>query len=245
MTTGVRWVVTGKPTLVLLPGALQARASLAPLASALAPFADVLSLDLSGHGGQAIPDVLHPCEMVAAVVVELNRRTVARAHVFGYSLGGYVGLLLAQAHPERVAGVFAHATKLAWTPEVAAREVRGLDADRMLEKAPAFAAALEQAHAPQDWRLLTRRVADLLTALGESPEVADPVLRALQVPVQLSVGDHDRLVTLEETVGAYRALVQGRLLVLPGVTHPLENTVQERLVSEVHAFLQATAAVHA
>ncbi len=237
--------MTPRPTLVLLPGALQASASLAPLASALAPFAAVLPLDLPGHGGRPIPDVLRPREMAEAVVAELDQRNVRRAHVFGYSLGGYVGLLLADAYPDLVAGVFAHATKLAWTPEVAAREVRGLDVDRMVEKAPTFVTALEQAHAPQDWRLLTRRVADLLTGLGENPEVTDSVLRALKVPVQLSLGDHDRMVTLEEAVGAYRALAQGRLLVLPGVTHPLETTVQTRLASEVRAFLQAAEGVHA
>ncbi|GGO36252.1 alpha/beta fold hydrolase [Deinococcus humi] len=234
-----------RPTLVLLPGALQASASLTPLASALAPFADVLLLDLPGHGGQIIPDVLRSWEIAAAVVTELDRRNVARAHVFGYSLGGYVGLLLARAHPERVAGVFAHATKLAWTPEVAAREVRGLNPDRILEKAPAFAATLQQAHTPQDWQLLTRRVADLLTELGENPAVTDSVLRALKVPVQLSLGDQDRMVSLEETVAAYRALARGRLLVLPGVTHPFEHAVQERLAPEIHAFLQAAEEVHA
>ncbi|WP_019588824.1 alpha/beta fold hydrolase [Deinococcus apachensis] len=237
--------MTPKPTLVLLPGALQSATALAPLAAALTPFADVLPLDLPGHGGQPIPDVLRPQEMAEAVVAELDRRKVARAHLFGYSLGGYVGLLLARVHPERVASVFAHATKLAWTPEVAAREVRGLDADRILEKAPAFAATLQQAHAPQDWQRLTRRVADLLTGLGENPDVTDSVLRALKVPVHLSLGDHDRMVSLEETVAAYRALTRGRLLVLPGVTHPFEPQVQERLAPELRAFLQATEVVQA
>ncbi|WP_170928389.1 alpha/beta fold hydrolase [Deinococcus hopiensis] len=232
--------MTTKHSLVLLPGALQSSALLAPLASALAPFADVLSLDLPGHGGQPIPDTLNAHELAQAVKVELDARNVARTHVFGYSLGGYVGLLLAQAHPDRVAGVFAHATKLSWTPEVASREVRGLDPDRILQKAPAFAATLEQVHAPQDWRLLTRRVADLLTQLGDNPAVTDAVLRGLTVPVQLSVGDHDRMVTVEETVGAYRTLARGRLLVLPDVTHPLEHSVQERLAPEIHTFLQAT-----
>ncbi|MFC4427314.1 alpha/beta fold hydrolase [Deinococcus navajonensis] len=230
--------------LVLLHGALESSRALAPLATALGTSAAVLPLDLQGHGGQPVPEVLRPRAMADAVLKELDRRGIERTCMFGYSLGGYVALLLAQTHPDRVAGVFAHATKIAWTPEVASREARGLNPERILEKAPAFAAALEQAHAPQDWRRLTERVAELLSALGEHPEVTDALLSALTVPVQLSVGDQDRLVSFEETVTAYRALARGRLLVMPGVPHPFGPGVQARLAPEIHAFLKATEAAN-
>ncbi|MFB9991104.1 alpha/beta fold hydrolase [Deinococcus oregonensis] len=226
--------------IVLLHGALQTSASLAPLAAALAPSAEVVSLNLPGHGGSPVPDVLRLQDMVDAVMGDLDRRGIEQAQFFGYSLGGYVALLLARQHPSRVKGVYAHATKFAWTPEVAAREVRGLDPDRLLDKAPAFAASLEQLHSPQHWRPLIRRVADLLTLLGGQPDIDGTVLGNLHLPVQVSVGDHDRMVSVEETVSAYRILPQGRLLVLPGSAHPLETGVQERLAPELRAFLQWT-----
>ncbi|MDB5045852.1 MAG: alpha/beta hydrolase, partial [Deinococcus sp.] len=87
---------------------------------------------------------------------------------------------------------------------------------------------------------LTRRVADLLTALGETPDVDGTVLGGLHLPVQLSVGDHDRMVSREDTVAAYRILPQGRLLVLPGSAHPLESSVQEGLAPQLRAFLHWT-----
>lgn len=232
--------MTAKPTLVLLHGALESSRALGPLNAALSPVADVVSLNLAGHGGQPVPDRLHPQAMVRALLAELDGRKLGRVHVFGYSLGGYLALLLAHTCPERVAGVFAHATKLAWTPELAAREVRGLDPGRLTQKVPAFAAALEQAHAPQDWRRLTERVAELLSGLGAQPDVTDAVLSALTVPVQLSVGDQDRMVSLEETTAAFRTLAQGRLLVLPGVPHPFGPAAQQRLAPEILAFVQAT-----
>ncbi|UQN08863.1 alpha/beta fold hydrolase [Deinococcus sp. QL22] len=230
------------PTLVLLHGALQTGASLAPLAAALAPSAQLVSLNLPGHGGSPVPDLLRLQDMVDAVIGDLDRQGIEQAQIFGYSLGGYVGLLLAQQHPSRVKGVYAHATKLAWTPEAAAREVRGLDPDRLLEKAPAVAASLEQLHSPQHWRLLTQRVADLLIVLGDRPAIDATVLSNLQMPVQLSVGDHDRMVSLEETVAAYRVLPQGQLLVIPGSAHPLEPSVQRRLAPELLRFLEWTGA---
>lgn len=224
--------------LVLLHGALFSAASLAPLAAALAPSRDVLPLDLPGHGGTPVPDTMSVESLGDAVLAALDARGVAAAHLVGYSLGGYVALDLARRAPDRARSVFAHATKLDWRPEVAARETRGLDPAWVRERAPGFAADLDRWHAPQDWGVLMTRVAELLVELGARPPLGDVAFAGMGLPVLLSVGDRDKLVTLEETVAAYRALPAGRLAVRPGLGHPLDAAAQAALAAEALAFVQ-------
>lgn len=228
--------------LVLLHGALFSAASLAPLAAALAPSRDVIALDLPGHGGTPVPDTMSVESLGDAVLAALDARGVTAAHLVGYSLGGYVALDLARRAPDRVRSVLAHATKLAWEPEVATRETRGLDPARVRERAPGFAADLDRWHAPQDWGLLMARVAGLLADLGARPPLGAEAFAAIARPALLSVGDRDKLVTLEETVAAYRALPAGRLAVRPNLGHPLDAAAQAALAPEVLAFVQAVEA---
>ena len=101
--------------IVLLHGALGARDTLRPLADALAPLlpgdAPVHALEFAGHGDTPDPDSdvgaeapFDPGRLAADVADALDARGIARATVFGYSMGGYVALHLAATHPgwERV-----------------------------------------------------------------------------------------------------------------------------------------------
>jgi pimeloyl-ACP methyl ester carboxylesterase len=58
----------------------------------------------------------------AAVLERMDGANIARADVFGYSMGGYVALHLAATSPARIRRVATLATKLVWTAEIAARE---------------------------------------------------------------------------------------------------------------------------
>lgn len=232
--------MTDLPVLVLLHGALGSGAGFADVVRELSPFARVLAPDLPGHGGMPLPARFATDGFVDAVTDVLDREGVERAHVFGYSMGGHVALALALRSPERVAGVMTLATKLRWTPDVAARESRLLDLARMREKVPRFAGELEARHAPTPLADLLSRTADFLRELGDSPELTPEVLSALAVPALFAVGDRDATVTLDETAGAARAVEGAGLLVLPDVPHPLERVPTSRLTFELRGFLART-----
>jgi 3-oxoadipate enol-lactonase len=75
----------------------------------------VIALDQRGHGRglrSTEPFSLEDCADDAAALLE--RLGVGRAIVVGYSMGGPVGLLLAQRHPGRVAALVLQATALEW-----------------------------------------------------------------------------------------------------------------------------------
>jgi pimeloyl-ACP methyl ester carboxylesterase len=221
--------------IVLLHGALGAAAQLAPLAERLARRLErpVEVLELEGHGATPAHPAGFSIERFAEQVVErLDASGVARAALFGYSMGGYVALHLARVHPERVAAVATLGTKFRWDPATAAREAGRLDPATIRAKVPRFAEALEARHGGAGgWEAVLARTATLLRSLGERPVLTDETLAEVAQPVRVVVGDRDATVTVEESAGAYRALPNGELLVLPRTPHPLEQVDAERLAA--------------
>ena len=160
--------------------------------------------------------------MAQDVVGLLDYLEVQRVHIAGYSLGGYLGLIVALSQPRRVQTLSAHATKFYWNKEAAAKMRSQLDPDQMAQKVPTYADQLVQLHGARHWRELVRQAADLVTYLV-SKGLTENMVSRLQVPVLISVGDRDELVPLPEAARLSRILPNGELLVLPGVRHPFNS----------------------
>ena len=223
--------------LVLLHGALGDATQLAPLATRLDDGRRVVVIELEGHGATPLRDRPLRIESFADdVIAHLDRQGIARADVFGYSMGGYVALYLAATSPARIARVATLATKLAWTPEVAARESAMLDPVVIRTKVPRFAAALEARHTGAGWEALLAHTAELLHELRARPRVTDTLLASVTQPVRISVGDRDATVTLEECVAAVRQLAGGELEVHPRTQHPFEKVSLDRLARSLEEF---------
>jgi pimeloyl-ACP methyl ester carboxylesterase len=216
--------------LVLLHGALGNAAQLAGLAARLAPDGAVALPDLDGHGAR--PDA-GPFDLGAFVDTVLAAGD-GPLDLVGYSLGGYVALAAAAAAPERVRRVVTVATKLAWTPEVAAAEARRLDPDRLTERAPAFVADLAGRHPGPGARTMLERTAAFLTGLGTAPPLD---LGAVACPTLVVVGEADALVTRAECEAAVDRLPHGRLAVLPGAPHQYERLDEAALADLIGGFL--------
>lgn len=226
------------PHLILLHGALGDGTQLAPLASRLGDRRRVTCVELEGHGSTPLCGRPLRIESFAAAVLDtMNSASIDTADFFGYSMGGYVALYLAATSPDRVARVATLATKLAWTPEFAARESRMLDADAIRTKVPKFAAALEARHMAAGWETLLAHTAELLHELGERPRITRETLAVIMQPVRISVGDRDATVTIDECAGAVGQLPNGELEVHPRTPHPFEKAPVERIARSIAEFL--------
>jgi pimeloyl-ACP methyl ester carboxylesterase len=177
-------------------------------------------MDLRGHGrsGNRAPD-LKPDRMAEDIVGLLDMLQVTAVHVAGYSLGGYLGLHLALNQPRRVQSLLMHATKFYWTQEAAANMRNQLDPDQLVAKVPTYADQLAREHGGRQWRTLVRQAADLVNYLVDHG-LTEGMIKRLQLPALVSVGDRDELIPLNEAQRLSRTLANGRLLVLPGVRHP-------------------------
>ena len=225
--------------ILLLHGAIGAKDQLAGIEELLSDSFAVHSLNFGGHGGSALTANPFSIRLFADEVIGyLNSRGIDRTSIFGYSMGGYVALYLAVKHPERIDKIMTLATKFSWDEAIAAKEIKMLDAGKITEKLPGFAATLKARHAPNDWTLILERTAAMLVEMGnDNPlEIAD--YAHIQQPVLVMLGDRDKMVSLDETLQVYKALPNAQLAVLPNTAHPIEMADKARLASEIRLFLQ-------
>lgn len=213
-----------KPYLLLLPGLLGAISSQWRLF--LKPLSEnyrLLVADLRGHGrSRNNAPTLDINLMLGDLTGLLDHLRIERLHIAGYSLGGYLGLLLALNQPRRVATLLLHATKFYWTEDAAKKMRQQLDPDVMAQKVPTYADQLVQEHGGRQWRVLVRQAAELTASLV-ADGLSERQLKNAQLPVLVSVGDRDELVPLPEAYRLSRALPHGELLVLPNTRHPLQT----------------------
>lgn len=209
------------PPLLLLPGLLgtissQWRNFVKPLA---ADFRLIL-MDLRGHGrSENEANTLQANRMLADVIGLLDYLQISVVHIAGYSVGGYLGLMLAASSPRRIHTLLLHAVKFYWTPESVARMQQQLNPDLMAERVPAYANQLVQEHGARQWRELVRQAGELVAEMANTG-LKEKGLANVQCPVLVTVGERDELIPLMEAQRLSRVLSNGELLVLPGVHHP-------------------------
>lgn len=229
-----------KPNLILLHGALGAKSLFDSLQPLLAETFVVHALNFEGHGeAEVVERPFRMSHFAENLIAYLNAHNIESAHVFGHSMGGYVGLLAAHIYPERIDRVFTLGTKFAWTPEFAANEVRLLDPDRILAKVPVFAQTLQTRHTAAGWRQVLAQTAEMMQNLGQNSPLTAEISAQIQHPVRIGLGDRDHMVTLEESAAMYHALPQGQLQVLPATPHPLEKVHLPDVAAAIHHFFTA------
>ncbi|AWI26254.1 alpha/beta fold hydrolase [Flavobacterium pallidum] len=208
--------------LLLLHGAIGAKEQFDTLVQQLEGKFTMHTMNFSGHGGTVMPGSFSIKGFAKDVADFLAAKNLQSINIFGYSMGGYVALYLAKEHPQLVDRIFTLATKFEWTPDIAAKETRMLDPDKIAEKIPAFANTLEKRHYPNDWKTVMTATAEMMINMGnENPLPGD--FKDIGIPVRISIGDSDAMVTLEETIAVYRQLPNASLMVFPGTHHPIEK----------------------
>ncbi|TNE53093.1 MAG: alpha/beta fold hydrolase [Bacteroidetes bacterium] len=212
-----------KTPLLLLHGALGCAAQFDPLRPLLLTEDKTYAPDFPGHGGTPFDQPFSIAYFSDFVLHFLDRLQLDRVRIFGYSMGGYVGLQLACAHPDRVDSISTLGTKFNWTPESAERETALLQPDKIEQKVPAFAQLLADRHAPADWKEVVRQTAGLMRLLGQGAALQEPDFRSLQCAVRIGLGELDNMVTPEESRTVAAQIPSARFEVLPQAKHPIEQ----------------------
>lgn len=210
---------------LLLHGALGSKSQLDPLKHLLeADGITVYSLNFSGHSGEAFQQEFGIDVFANDVFrfLEINQLTVV--DIFGYSMGGYVALWLAHNHPQCVRKIVTLGTKYDWDPLSAEKEVKKVNPEKIQEKIPAFARILEHRHAPNDWKELLHKTADLMTGLGKNPLLGKEALQRIDHEVLILLGDHDDMADLSFSKNVAELLPNGDFKVLENTHHPIERT---------------------
>jgi pimeloyl-ACP methyl ester carboxylesterase len=228
-----------RPPILLLHGALATEVQLKPLARELSAFFAVHSFTFSGHGGRPLGPTGPTMQHCATEVVGfLEERGLEAVHVFGYSMGGYAALSAALKAPERFRSITTLGTKFNWTPTTAAAETHLLNLDTMREKVPQYVQQLEQLHGPTPLSDVLGYTAQLMRGLGDSPILTPEKLSALEVPVQVLVGELDKTAGVDPTRHYTDFMPRALFEIIMNTPHPLEKVNPDLLFSRILRFVE-------
>jgi pimeloyl-ACP methyl ester carboxylesterase len=222
--------------LLFLHGALGDAAQFSSLKMELENSFPIYAINFPGHGGEPFGTNFSINGFALETLRFLDENGMAQVDIFGYSMGGYVALQLARIAPERVGSIMALATKFAWSPESAARESKMLDPEKIMAKVPAFAQSLAGRHAPNDWKVLLQKTADLMLELGKRKLLDEKALAEIRQPVLVCRGELDQMVSQEESEWAAAALPKGQLHIFPETPHPFEKVATEKMAETIRRF---------
>ena len=224
--------------LLLLHGAVGSKDQLEPIRQSLSNDFEVSSFNFPGHGGEKEVEEFSIPFFAAQVLRWMEQNRVKKISIFGYSMGGYVGLYLARFYPNAVEEIITLGTKLHWDQMIAAKETAMLNPEIIEQKVPKFAAQLAKRHHPSDWKIVLHKTVAMLTQMGVSNPLKAEDFYAIDVRVLLILGDRDKMVTLDETTFVYHKLKEAQLAIMPGTPHPIENVDPELLTALIKKFLQ-------
>lgn len=218
---------SGEP-LILLPGGFMTVEAMGELVPQLAATRRVIGVELQGHGHTADIERALRFEVLADDIAALIRHLgLAQADIFGFSLGGGVGLQTAIRHPAVVRKLALASTafkRAGWYPEALAA-MAAISVDTFAGTL-IHAAYLQTSPRPEAWPTFVAKMRQLLS---EDYDWTEGVA-ALNTPTLILVGDADgvRLAHAVECFGLLgggkadgdlRGLPPAQLAVLSATTH--------------------------
>jgi 3-oxoadipate enol-lactonase len=215
--------------------------------------------DLLGCGASDVPASGYrftPEKIEAEILGVFEAMALSRVHWVGESSGGIIGLLLAAAHPERIASLV-----LCNTPTRISDEIRGIYSLGEESTAAAIRAhgtgewcrqtlgyRLDVEHAPgplREWCIaeMDKTRPDIAAALHECFEGIDvkPLLPGIGIPVLLLSGDKSRIASEQQKILA-ATLPHGRLELFAGYGHGVNLLQPERCARSALDFWRAVEA---
>ena len=183
-----------------------------------------------------------PEAIAGQIITVLDALKLERVHWVGESSGGIIGLLLAAAHPSRIASLVLCNTPTRISQEI--RRIYALDKATSSEAMQAYGVGawcrqtlgyrLDLDHADpklQDWVVaeMDRTRPDVAAAMHDCFETVDtlPLLPAINQPVLMLSGDKSRIAAAQQRALAER-LPQARLDLFEGYGHGVNLLVPER-----------------
>ncbi|HKK45467.1 MAG TPA: alpha/beta fold hydrolase [Balneolaceae bacterium] len=222
--------------LILLHGALANSHQFDILKPKLQEHFDLYTLDFEGHGESGPTDSPFRIEyFVENVLGLLDEHMLEKVNIFGYSMGGYIGLTLAKEYPKSVKKVATLGTILNWDVETARWENRFLHPERLQAKVPDFVDQLNRRHL-DGWERVVERTREMLQHLGKHPSIQHEEWKYFKIPIRLHVGDRDTTAGLETTMEIFEQLSNAELCVLPGTPHPFEKANIDTLTASLIDF---------
>lgn len=226
--------------LLLLHGALGSAQQFSNLQPLLEEHFEVYSFDFSGHGMHAAnqsPKHFSIEGFVEGLKGFIKEHNLPKVNIFGYSMGGYVALKMASQQPELIDSIITLGTKFDWTPENAAKEVKMLNPEVVMNKVPKFAQMLAKRHGEEYWPHVMIQTAGMMKNLGEKPSLTSNDLNGVETETLIALGSEDPMVSEQESTWACGHLMNASFRVKRGWGHPIEKIDAQQLALLIQEFI--------
>lgn len=205
--------------LVLIHGALGNTSEFDEISSFLSNRYNVLVYQIPHHGSRSNASTPFTIEALTKDLDDYISK-IGDCFIYGFSLGGYIALTLAQNGNKHVKGIITQGTKLEWTPESAAKETQSLNIDFLQSKVKPFydyLLSLHDSYLPD----LLKKTASFMIELGKNPTITKESVRSIACPVRMIRGGKDKMVTKEETLSISKSIQNSYYFEIPSFIHPL------------------------
>ncbi len=233
--------------LIVLHGAHMNIMTMGKIIPMLAETHKIYALEFQGHGHTADIDRPVTYKNLADDVADfMDAVGLEKADVFGYSMGGQVGLQLAIKYPGKVNKLITASVAYdlkGWQP-VYSEFIPQMTVETFLAM-PYFAETHKQSKDPDGYVAFLRK----MIALEKEPMAWEEDVKKLKAPVLVIAGDAD-VATLEHTIAMFRLLGGGvmgdmgnplpdsRLAILPATSHTAVITQVDLLNAFIEPFLK-------
>ena len=242
---------SGAVPLLLIPGAFQSTASMAPWVAAFVARRPVIVFDQQGHGRTAdAPRAMSYEQFGDDAAGVLQALEVERADVMGYSQGGGAALQLALRHPQLVGKLVTLSATYrqdGWYPAVL-QALEGLSPGLFVDTpiGEAFRRHTPDPEAFDAW------IEKMRVLSFEDQQISDAEMRSIQARTMVIIGDADGVrpehaVAMFElrgggdeeaaATGELSGVPQARLVVLPAMSHISISGAVQVLVPMITEFL--------
>jgi pimeloyl-ACP methyl ester carboxylesterase len=225
--------------ILLLHGALGNKSQLIHIESGFRQIAETDSIDLIGHSLENSEEF----DMNSLRDQILEYCSHQSCFIFGYSMGGYAALKAAAREHRNIKGIITLGTRLNWSEANTNVELSRLNPVKIEEKVPQFADLLAQRFGEREWPGQMRQTARMMKILSESQALSSEEIAAISCPVLIVRGEHDQMVSREESQGLSEQLDNGRYVELPEVPHSVEKVSAEMLVPYVETMINSVSLV--
>lgn len=240
---------SGRPAVLLSHGYGATSAMFSKNLTAISAHNELITWDLPGHGDSdypADPDRYRAATVLADMAALLDELAIDRAILGGHSLGGYLSLDFALAHPDRVAGLILIDTGPGFRNDAARADWNrraSATADQLESAGLQALGGSAELHAGQHRDASGLVLAARHTLTQQDSHVLDGLPR-IAVPALVIVGADDTpFLPAADYLTA--KILRARKVVIPSAGHAPNVTAPDLVNAELRAFLDQVGAAEA
>lgn len=223
--------------IVLLHGALGCKKDFDQLSLLLKEKSfSVYTLDFSGHGSRKnVPDKFSIHLFANDAIKEINKHKVERINIFGYSMGGYVGMYLAKYFPHMVENLITLGTKFRWNPSVSKQFCEMIELQKLKKNSTVWKKLVAK-HGKKTETLI-QRLHQFFIEMGTDAPLKLEEFLSIESKTLILKGDKDDVITEEECRNVKEHIIQSEYKVIPNTSHAWEAVDIKHLSEIIEEFI--------